>query len=490
MNAPYGPRDFTPAREAPNNIEAEQALLGAILVNNAAYHAVAGVMVSDHFYEPIHRQIFEVIAETIKGGKSASPVTIKTFLPAGEKVGDMTVAHYLVRLAAEAVTIINAPDYARAIVDLATRRSLISIGEDMAAIAYDAPVDMPPRQIAVDAEARMTEALAGTGDEPGDESVDATVGSIIDNFVSHERMPVVPLPLPQLRDILGGDMEIGNLHGMLSASGEGKSSLAFQVVDHAASNGHPVMILTYDQSPEQIINQIVSQRTGIESTRIRNRTMMEKEVELYLDTLAKVRKLPLKIRKCNGSYDTAGHCVSYVKRSLLPLCRKSDLPGLVVLDHSRKVKPRNENAHEGRIAAEMNGMFKQAARDLGLAWFNLMQRSGAGVKRKNPRPIDSDIFGGEMGREDYDAVFYLYRGWKYWKKQLATAEDAKDEDRINARFQREKWEEDEAELGVLKWRFGDPNQKFRVRFEAQYTRYVSKRLSDELEREEPQFGDL
>jgi replicative DNA helicase len=462
-------------REKPNNIEAEQAVLGAILVNNAAYTAVSGVLSAAHFYEPLHRKVYEVVGEFISKGKSATPITIKTFLPAGEKVGQLTVAQYVGRLASEAVTVIIAIDYARAIVDLAMRRELIVIGQDMVEVAYDAPVDMPPRQIAYDAEAKMEASLANVRDEGGDESVDRTVTQIMEAFSAQLKKPSIPLPLIQLRDILGGEMEIGSLVGMLSASGEGKTSLAVQVVDYAASLGHPVEVLSFDQSADQIINQIVSQRTGIENTRIRNRTMMEREIERYLDCLSEVRKLPIKIRKCNASFDTAGHLVDYVKRSLGPMCRKTDKPGLVVLDHSRKVKPNDPKAHEGRIAADMNGIFKEAASSMGLVWFNLMQRSGSGVKRKNPRPIDSDIFGGEMGREDYDAVFYLYRGWKYWQSQLATADDAKDEERINARFQREKWEADQAELGVLKWRYGDPNRRFRVRFEAEYTRYTSMR---------------
>lgn len=462
-------------REAPNNIEAEQAVLGAILVNNAAYGAVSGFLATEHFYEPIHRKIYDIAGDLIRQGKTVTPISMKTFLPAGDKIKDMTVAQYLIALATEAVTVIGAVDYARAIVDLSTRRHLIIIGQDMADVAFDAPVDMPPRQIAYDAEARIEELLASRTDQSNDESVDGTVGLILEAFSAQIKKPSIPLPLVQLRDILGGDMEVGNLVGMLSASGEGKTSLALQVVDHAASLGHPVMVLSFDQSADQIINQIVSQRTGIENTRIRNRTMMEREVERYLDCLSEVRKLPIRIRKCNGSFDTAGHCVGYAKRSLGPMCRKTDKPGLVVLDHSRKVKPLNDKAHEGRIAADMNGVFKQAAADHGWVWFNLMQRATAGTKRKNPRPIDEDIFGGTMGREDYDAIFYLYRGWKYWQSQLATADDAKDEERINARFQRDKWEADHAELGVLKWRFGDANRRFKVRFEAEFTRYTSMR---------------
>ena len=116
-------------REAPNNVEAEQALLGALLVNNDAFYRVSDFLKPSHFHEPIHRKIYEVAGELVRMGKVANPVTLKTFLPAEEKIGDMTVSQYLARLAANAVTVINAADYGRAIYDLATRRALITVGE-------------------------------------------------------------------------------------------------------------------------------------------------------------------------------------------------------------------------------------------------------------------------------------------------------------------------------------------------------------------------
>ncbi|MCB1454873.1 MAG: replicative DNA helicase, partial [Nitratireductor sp.] len=116
--------------------------------------------------EQLHRQIYKVASDMIRAAKRANPVTIKTFLPADEKVGDLTVATYLARLAAEATTIINAEDYGRSIYDLHTRRKLIAIGEDMVNIAYDAPVDMPPASQIEDAERRLFE-LAETGQYDG-----------------------------------------------------------------------------------------------------------------------------------------------------------------------------------------------------------------------------------------------------------------------------------------------------------------------------------
>src|SRR6201994_2061797 len=161
------PEPGTPAfRTAPHNIEAEQSLLGAILVNNDAFYRVSDFLEPKHFFEPIHQTIFETASSLIKMGKVATPVTLKTFLPADTDLGGMTVGQYLARLAAEATTIINAQDYGRTIYDMALRRDLIRIGEDMVNVAFDAPVDFAPRAQIEDAERRLYE-LAEQGQYGG-----------------------------------------------------------------------------------------------------------------------------------------------------------------------------------------------------------------------------------------------------------------------------------------------------------------------------------
>ena len=112
-------------RSAPHNIEAEQSLLGAILVNNDAFYRVSDFLEAKHFFEPLHQTIFETASSLIRMGKVATPVTLKTFLPADTDIGGMTVGQYLARVAAEATTIINAQDYGRTIYDMSLRRDLI-----------------------------------------------------------------------------------------------------------------------------------------------------------------------------------------------------------------------------------------------------------------------------------------------------------------------------------------------------------------------------
>src|SRR6187431_2534587 len=142
-------------RSAPHNIEAEQALLGAILVNNEAFYRVSDFLEPAHFYEPIHQKVYQLARDLIRAGKLATPVTLKTFLDASIDIGGMTVSQYLARLAAEATTIINASDYGRTVYDLAVRRELIRIGEDMVNGAFDAPVDFAPRDQIEESERRL-----------------------------------------------------------------------------------------------------------------------------------------------------------------------------------------------------------------------------------------------------------------------------------------------------------------------------------------------
>ncbi len=135
-----------PFRQAPHNLEAEQALLGAILVNNEAMDRVSAFLEPQHFYDPLHQQIYETAAKLIHVGKQATPITMRTFFETAEPISPtLTVPQYLGTLAGKATTIINAEDYGRTIYDLATRRALIIIGEDMVNGAYDSSVDSTPQ---------------------------------------------------------------------------------------------------------------------------------------------------------------------------------------------------------------------------------------------------------------------------------------------------------------------------------------------------------
>jgi DnaB helicase-like protein/AAA domain-containing protein/Homeodomain-like domain-containing protein len=147
----------------PHNIEAEQCLLGAIFINNKAFAAVDALVNTEDFFEPINQEIFRICGELIRAGKLVSPITVKTFLPTDLKIGNLTISQYLARLAAEATTVINAPDYGKVVRDLANRRHLIAAAEDCAIAAKTATVDVPAEQIAAETIKRINEITTGSG---------------------------------------------------------------------------------------------------------------------------------------------------------------------------------------------------------------------------------------------------------------------------------------------------------------------------------------
>ena len=151
-----------PTRMPPYSIEAEQCLLGAILINNEAFYRVQDFLEPRHFFEPIHRQLFELITRFIHAGKTANTVTLRSFLPADLNIEGLSLDQYLARLAAEATTIINAEDYGQLIYSLSVRRALIEIAGDIANLAYNAPVEATPSTHIEDAERKLYE-IAETG---------------------------------------------------------------------------------------------------------------------------------------------------------------------------------------------------------------------------------------------------------------------------------------------------------------------------------------
>ena len=305
-------------REAPNNIEAEQALLGAVLINNDAFYRVSDFLKASHFYEPLHRKIFEVAGELIRMGKIANPVTIKTFLPADEKVGDMTVAHYLARLAAEAVTVINASDYGRAIYDLATRRALITVGEDMVNIAYDAPVDMAPQEQIEDAERRLFE-LAETGRyDGGFESFTDAVKTAVDManaaYMRDGHLSGIATGMRDLDRRMGG-LQPSDLIIIAGRPGMGKTSLATNIAfnianvyepaqqadgSFKAANGGVVGFFSLEMSSEQLATRIISEQTEIPSSKIRRGEITESDFEKLVACSQMMQKLPLFIDQTGG----------------------------------------------------------------------------------------------------------------------------------------------------------------------------------------------
>jgi replicative DNA helicase len=461
-------------RHVPENIAAEAALLGAIFVNNAAFDRVSGFLEPDHFYEPIHRKIFKVCGELIQQGKAANPVLIKPFLPAEEKIGDMTVSQYLARLAASAVTVINAKDYALAVHDLWIRRQAIAALEDAAGLAYDLPVDADVLKAFEPVEDRMAairaEAIRSvSAKNSGQSYLDALQSSYQRGQVNG-----VPICLNEIADVISEPcFEAGNLYGLLSSSGEGKTSLTVQQMHYALRKGHPVLFLSYDQSSDQVIRQMISQVHDIEARRQRDAKLLsDSEFETCMRFAEWIGAQPFDVVKCTdqSAPQLVSHARTFAKR------RSNGKTPLVVVDHIGVVKPEDRRADEGTKAKGIGQILKAGAEMTAAAWLVLNQRNSFGMKRDNPRPISMDLFGGDPAKTPFDAIFYLYRFIKFLEERKAIASSDSDWKRINTVFPSAVRDDglDIAEIGSVKCRFGTPHIRKQLIFEARFTRYRSE----------------
>src|SRR6476620_11670421 len=417
-------------REAPNNIEAEQALLGAILVNNDAFYRVSDFLKPGQFYEPLHRRIFEVAAELIRMGKIATPITLKTFLPADEKVGDMTVAQYIVRLAVEAVTVVNATDYGRPIYDLATRRALITVGEDMVNIAYDAPVDMSPSEQIEDAERRLFE-LAETGRyDGGFESFNDAVKTAVDManaaYMRDGHLSGISTGLRDLDRRMGG-LQPSDLIVLAGRPGMGKTSLATNIAfniaeayvpaqqadgSFKAANGGVVGFFSLEMSSEQLATRSISDQTEISSSKIRRGEITEMDFEKLVACSQTMQKIPLFIDQ------TGGISIAQLSARARRLKRQRGLD-LIVIDYIQLMQGTSARAAQNRVQeiTELTTGLKALAKELAVPIIALSQLSRQVESRDDKRPQLSDLRESGSSEQDADVVLFVYREEYYLRNK-------------------------------------------------------------------------
>ncbi|MDB5876228.1 MAG: replicative helicase, partial [Ramlibacter sp.] len=343
-------------RIPPHNIEAEQALLGAILVNNDAFDRVSDFLRPEHFSEELHRRIFEVSAQLIRAGKLATIITLKTFL-GDHDLGGLTIPQYLARLASEATTIINAEDYGRMVYDLAMRRSLIGIGEEIVNTAFDSPVDASPRAQVEEAE-RQLYAIAEQGRYDGgfQRFSDALTTAIDMAARAYERdgkLSGISTGLTDLDQKLGG-LQSSDLVIVAGRPGMGKTALATNIAfniakayeyevrpdgAHIARNGGIVGFFSLEMSAEQLATRVIAEQSGVASYKIRRGDIADDEFHRISEAAREMQTVPLYIDQTGGI--SIAQLVARARR----LKRQRGLDVLVVdyLQLLSGSKSRNEN---------------------------------------------------------------------------------------------------------------------------------------------------
>jgi replicative DNA helicase len=440
---------------------------------------VSDFLKAGHFYEPLHRKIFEVSAELIRMGKMANPVTIKTFLPADDKVGDMTVSQYLARLAAEAVTVINAADYGRAIYDLATRRALITVGEDMVNIAYDAPVDMAPQEQIEDAERRLFE-LAETGRyDGGFESFTDAVKTAVDManaaYMRDGHLSGISTGFRDLDRRMGG-LQPSDLVIVAGRPGMGKSSLATNMAFHIANayepapqadgsfkaaNGGVVGLFSLEMSSEQLATRIISEQTEIPSSKIRRGEISETDFEKLVACSQMMQKLPLYIDQ------TGGISIAQLSARARRLKRQRGLD-VIVIDYVQLMSGSSKASSQNRVQeiTEITTGLKALAKELNVPIIALSQLSRQVESRDDKRPQLSDLRESGSIEQDADVVLFVYREEYYLRNKEPKP----------GTLEYTQWETDmneargKAEVIIAKQRHG-PTGTVPMGFQGEFTRF-------------------
>ena len=427
-------------RSAPHNLEAEQALLGAILINNEAHDRVSDFLEPHHFYDPLHKQIFETAATLIASGKQATPITLRTFFENAERIdAALTVPQYLGRLAANAATIINARDYAQTVYDLAIRRHLILIGEDMVNAAYDSPVDFPPREQIEEAETRLF-SLAETGKYgQGFLTFNHALVSAIEMannaFQREGGLSGIATHLRDLDSKMGG-LQPSDLIILAGRPSMGKTALATNIAFNVArsrarslaertdlsaedTNNHDGAVVGFfslEMSAEQLATRILSEQAGIPSEKIRRGMIDEPDFKRLVQASREMSSIPLFIDQ------TGGISIAQLAARARKLKRQHGL-GMIVVDYLQLLTGSQRRASEGRVqeVSEITTGLKALAKELNVPILALSQLSRAVENREDKRPQLADLRESGSIEQDADVVMFVFRE-EYYVERTKPAE--------------------------------------------------------------------
>jgi replicative DNA helicase len=472
------PADEKSFRLAPHNIEAEQALLGAILVNNEAFYRVSDFLLGEHFYEPVHREIYEVAGKIIRAGKAATPITVKTYLP-DQLVADVTMPQYLARLAAEATTVLNAADYGQTIYDLAIRRTLIQIGEETVATAYDADVEMTAAKQIEEAEKSLFD-LAEKGRYDGGFQAfnEALVEAIKMAGEAYQRDGTLSGQATGLTDLdrLMGGLQKSDLIILAARPAMGKSSLATNIAFHVARSfryettpdghkktidGGQVALFSLEMSAEQLATRILAEQAEISSSDIRRGNIHESQFARLVDVSNMLATVPLYID------DTGGLSISQLAARARRLKRQKGLD-LIIIDYIQLLSGSSKRASENRVQeiTEITTTLKALAKELDVPIIALSQLSRQVESRDDKRPQLSDLRESGSIEQDADVVTFIYRE-EYYLKNKEPREGTPEHltwmnemEQVHGR----------AEVIIGKQRHG-PTGTVQLSFEGQYTRF-------------------
>ena len=470
----------------PQNVEAEAALLGALMVDNRLVEDIQLKLKPDHFFEPLHGRIYEAILKLTDSNRVANPVTLRPLFEADESIKEVGGPAYLAQLTGSGAAVIGARDFAGQIYDLALLRALIGVGRDLVEGALDTSEDVAPLAQIERAESALYSVAEEGGAEGKAKSFSEAAKLAVDMaeraLNSGGHLSGFTTGLDALNSKIGG-LHKSDLIIVAGRPGMGKSALGTNMAVAAARRflqdiqdnqppekraGAPAAIFSLEMSADQLATRILAEQSNITSENLRTGRIDRDEFRRLANAAAELQSLPLYID------DTPGLTIAALRTRARRLKRQKGI-GLVVVDYLQLLQGSGRKGNDNRVQeiSEISRGLKQLAKELDVPVIGLSQLSRQVEQREDKRPQLSDLRESGSIEQDADIVLFIYRE-DYYLKAVEPDYPLPNETEKLAKY--EEWNskyssaQGKAEIIVSKQRHGSTGI-VRVRFDGRITRF-------------------
>lgn len=422
-------------KELPNNIEAEQAVIGSILVSNDIFDEISTIISSINFYDPMHQKIYEAIESLVYKGMLANPITLKNYFE--DEKDDLNVPEYLVKITKFSTSVRQAVEYSKIIYDMFVRRELIKISEQTIDSAKLNELDTNGQTIIENSE-RLLFDLAEKGSFNSslvkfDEAMKQTIEMASAAYKNEEGIVGVPTGLRDLDDKLGG-LHQSDLIIIAGRPSMGKTSLATNIAFNAAQKlqdsgkKSSIAFFSLEMSSEQLSTRIISEQARISSNDIRRGRISDEQFDKFLETSKNIAELPLYID------ETPAISIAAMSNRARRIKRLFGLD-MIVVDYIQLMRGTTFNK-DGRVQeiSQITQGLKAIAKELAVPVVALSQLSRQVEQRDDHKPQLADLREFGSIEQDADVVMFVYREGYYLQRKEpreATVEHAEWQAKMN-----------------------------------------------------------
>ena len=470
----------------PQNIEAEQSLIGSVLFDNKVLEDLPTNFATRHFFDPLHASIFDACIFLIDNGRLADPLTLKSYLKQDDLQRDMDIEKYLSELREGVVSLSKAKFYAEEIRNCYVRRSLIRIGDELINKSVNPTIDITPDQEISNTEEQLYNLAEKDQINSGPldfKSVLASATNQINEAYNRKgKLSGIDTGFSGLNRQLGG-LNKSDLLVLAGRPAMGKTALATNIGFNAAKSSkleknESILIFSLEMSAEQLAQRILAEQSTIDSHKLRSGDLNETEFSKLVSTQNDILNLPFFID------DTPAISVGQIASRARRLKRTHGL-SVIIIDYIQLIQGSKASEAQGRVqeVSNITRGLKSLAKELNVPILALSQLSRAVEQREDKRPILADLRESGSIEQDADVVMFVYREEYYLDKSEPTQRDNENQESFNERFL--KWQdrrnmaEGKAEIIISKQRHG-PTGIVQVQFEAKFTRFMDLVQDDRL----------